>query len=551
MRFRLVVASLGIGCASRFAGCYGATEYTIELSTDVKCTDFRGFTITTGRLRDIETDSPATAGAVCDPQGKLGTLVVVPSGAQDEPFAVKVIVGLARDPASCVPPAYGKGCIVARRALRFVKHESLRVPIALQAICDGIPCGETQTCSGGACVPADDPNAVVPRDGGAADAGGDGGGGPLACGDTTGLEPGSPWPMAGGCPAHTGRSAAVGPRTVKLRWASPLGSFDPLSSGPAVAADGTIYVQSSNGGLDAYRPKDGSMEGTWNIAANNINATPVIAQSGTIYEGSQGVDGLYAVPPHSLFGADRPFGKSGAPVIYSPTIGADGTIYVPAFHLFALNPDGSTKWAFPPEASPRLLGISAPAIGSSGVVYFGASDGALHAVKPDGTLAWSRLTDVARYASPSIGQDGTIYIGASKKVYAVNPDGTTKWTSATGGAVDAMPAIASNGTIIVGAEDGKLYAIRSDGKLRWAADAVVGGVDPRSSPTGGASAVIDGTGAVFVGAGPGTFRAFSAEGKVMWEFVSPSCPTCRFGSAAIGTDGTIYAPADKLYAFAP
>lgn len=229
MRSRLVVVSLGIWCASRVAGCYGATEYTLELSTDVKCTYFRGLTITTGRLRDIETDAPATASAVCDPRGKLGTLVVVPSGARDE----------------------------------------------------------------------------------------------------------------------------------------------------------------------------------------------------------------------------------------------------------------------------------------------------------------------------------SAYIGAVDKVYAVNPDGTIKWTHATGGVVNAMPAIASDGTIIVGAEDDKLYAIRPDGRLRWQVDASVGAAFNGSQSTGGASAAIDATGAVYVAGGPGKFSAFAADGTRLWELANGGCPTCRFGSAAIGSDGTIYAPADKLYALAP
>jgi outer membrane protein assembly factor BamB len=543
MRRSLAWLALGALASSSGAACHTATEVTLTLTTDVKCTDLRGVTVTVGQLHEIETKAPEAGATFCDADGHVGTLVLVPSGARNDAFAVKVVAGLGKDPSSCVAPSYGIGCIVARRAVRFIPHEPLDLPVSLHAACEGVPCGETETCAGGSCVAADDARAsadCIDQGAGCAAA-------PASPADTAGLQSGAPWPMAGACPAHTGRSVAIGPRTLNVKWSAAV-SGDltlPLASGPVVAADGTIYANSSSGGFFTVKPRDGASSYV-QLAGNNINATPAIAASGTIIAGSAGAHGLYAVAPG---GKVTDLGPDSHPVTHGPAIGRDGTIYVPALVLFALGADGTTKWTYPGLSAPRLGLFSAPAVGSSGILYFTARDGVLRALNPDGTLAWSVLDDVSADSAPSVGADGTIYVGGTNKVYAVNPDGSRKWVFATGSSVGAMPAIAKDGTIIVGAYDDKLYAIRPDGTLRWTADASVAWPFDPSRVNGGASAAIDGSGAVFIGAGPGKFRAFSADGQLMWEFVSPSCPMCRFDSAAIGADGTIYAHADKLYAF--
>ena len=43
----------------------------------------------------------------------------------------------------------------------------------------------------------------------------------------------------------------------------------------------------------------------------------------------------------------------------------------------------------------------------------------------------------------------------------------SEWKYATGGVVGSSPAIASDGTIYVGSHDHKLYALKSDGSLKW------------------------------------------------------------------------------------
>jgi hypothetical protein len=115
-----------------------------------------------GVLGAIEAKAPTATSTACGASGDLGALVVVPSGGKSAEVAFKVVAGVGRDAASCVPP-YGDGCIVARRSIRFVPHTDLRLLVPMRAACNGVACGDRQTCVAGACASAEiaDPNACA------------------------------------------------------------------------------------------------------------------------------------------------------------------------------------------------------------------------------------------------------------------------------------------------------------------------------------------------------------------------------------------------------
>jgi len=72
------------------------------------------------------------------------------------------------------------------------------------------------------------------------------------------------------------------------------------------------------------------------------------------------------------------------------------------------------------------------------------------------------------FSSPAIGLDGTIYVGSNDgKLYAINSNGTQRWNFTAGDWVISSPAISSDGTIYFGSEDNNLYAINSDGTEKW------------------------------------------------------------------------------------
>jgi outer membrane protein assembly factor BamB len=121
--------------------------------------------------------------------------------------------------------------------------------------------------------------------------------------------------------------------------------------------------------------------------------------------------------------------------------------------------------------------LSSPTIGPDGTVYVGSEDGRLFAVDIDGNLRWTHTADAFLYSSPAVSADGnTIFVGSGDGVLcALGRDGSELWTFETtgfglmGGAIFASPAIGSDGTVYLGAlGDPNLYALDpNDGNVKW------------------------------------------------------------------------------------
>lgn len=134
------------------ADCYGPTEVTAIVSTDLACSEgphttgfFKG---DPGRFDSTsQAETTACSNEPSGTGGTVGTLVFVPSGSPDGEAAVKVI--LARPgklPTACLTDP--KDCIIARRTFNYGEHISRRLPIRLLRECLGVACSETETCVG-------------------------------------------------------------------------------------------------------------------------------------------------------------------------------------------------------------------------------------------------------------------------------------------------------------------------------------------------------------------------------------------------------------------
>jgi len=364
-------------------------------------------------------------------------------------------------------------------------------------------------------------------------------------------------------------------------------------------------------------PGEGDLK--WSFKAGGaIVSSPAIGDDGTIYVGSDD-HYLYAIYPDGKLKWKY---ETGDVITASPSIGSDGTIYVGSKdrQFYAINPDGSLRWAYPTVS----LLVSSPAIRSDGTIYVGGPDldktiislsscigddvpssitvqlSHLYAVKPDGTLRWSKVLSGSMDSSPAIATDGIIYVGTdgdelydkiypcegfspavtktyipssnaspnypvNGHLYAIDPMGTIKWDFKTLGDVDSSPAIGSDGRIYVGSDaydrafdpDGKvisitkpqtigyLYAINPSGTLRWLYDkssGLYGDVD--SSPAIGS----DGT--IYVGSDKNDVFALNPDGTLKWVF--PTRDDVN-SSPAIASDGTIYIGSEdgSLYALNP
>ena len=175
--------------------------------------------------------------------------------------------------------------------------------------------------------------------------------------------------------------------------------------------------------------------------------------------------------------------------------------------MYAFEPSGSQNAyspTFAPVPAPTTYGVvpqRPPArgrLGRSAAAYFGAggsdgTTGALYAVNPDGTTRWRVTTEYLEGSSPAVAPDGTVYVGSmgsAGKLYAgrrgrerpfhagrssssgggavlcaVDATGAARWsfqtlTNGGSGPLVFSPALAADGTIYVTSPDGALHPLR-------------------------------------------------------------------------------------------
>jgi outer membrane protein assembly factor BamB len=524
--------------------CEQPTEVTLSITTTVPCARFSGVTITVGPASEVETMAPGTEAQTCTGSGVVGTIVVVPGGAKDEGVDIKVVGGVNRDPATCTAPAYGNGCIVARRSLQFIPHTPLVLDIALTRDCNGVVCSPDQTCVQGACTSSQVQNPSACTTPGTC---GQGSleptnappepPSPLVCGDTAGLQSAAAWPMLGYCPTHIGRGPNTSAKTNHVRWTATAGGE--VSGGIAIAADGTIYAGASDGKLYAFAP---SGETKWSAAVGTssfTNAVPAIAGDGSIYLGNQD-ENLYSVTSAGVLVWKY---KIGGHLFTSASVGPDGTIYMGGsggeHAAFALAHDGTLDWMFATGDDVD----SSPAIDFEGNVYFGSEDSNLYAVGANGAKEWAFADTEGGAQTPVIGMDGSVYFNGKASICSLDAQGKLTWVTPMSNEA-SIPAIGWDGTVYSASADGGFYAFDgARGTIKWHLTSL-GDFDTGNQPT------IGGDGTIYIGTTTGVFYAFTPAGSVLWKLTTGGA---IHGPAAIATDGTLYFGSgdEKLYAVGP
>lgn len=229
----------------------------------------------------------------------------------------------------------------------------------------------------------------------------------------------------------------------------------------------------------------------------------------------------------------------------SPIVGPDNTIYVvtgPYYlddvykaDLYALVFNGTIKWKL------ENYGTCVPALASDGTLYVGSLDNKVCAINSDGTLKASRqFSDEIR--SPITIATDKIYVVAGTTLYALDLSLNHRWSYHVGWTSDLSVAVGPDGAVFVHSFDGGyLYAIASDGMLKWGYQIGSGYISP--------SVAFDGT--IYVGgiiADNGWLYALKPDGTLKWRYSVGNW----VGTPAIAFDGTIYVGAtDKFYAINP
>jgi outer membrane protein assembly factor BamB len=156
-------------------------------------------------------------------------------------------------------------------------------------------------------------------------------------------------------------------------------------------------------------------------------------------------------------------------------------------------------------------------------------------------LAWSYTTGGAVDTPPAVDADGTVYIGSQdSKIYALNSNGSLKWSCYLGDYVEVYsgPAVDREGVVYVSASR-RLYVISPDGTLSWSYTADNNFI--YSSPA------IGDDNTIYVGCCNNKLFAFNPDGSLKWSYTTggwvQSSPAC-------GLDGMIYVGSQdkKLYA---
>lgn len=221
----------------------------------------------------------------------------------------------------------------------------------------------------------------------------------------------------------------------------------------------------------------------------------------------------------------------------APTLGANGLLYVGSWNheVQALDQKtGALRWKF---KTGDIINTS-PVVGPDGTVYATSRDKNVYALDGEkGTKKWQFATGGPLNTQPAVSPQGLVYVGTfDKKVIALDAKtGAKKWERATQIAA-STPVVGRNNLVYVAAN--KLYALdAATGAVKWSLDV---GVLPNQTPT------VDYYGTVYVGTSDALVYALDGEkGDTLWKF--PTGHSLDY-PLVLGSDGVLYASADRLFA---
>lgn len=301
------------------------------------------------------------------------------------------------------------------------------------------------------------------------------------------------------------------------KWSFATGSG--IIGSAAVGGDGTVYIGSTDDNVYALDGRTGALKWQYQTTAS-IFSSPAIGSDNSVYVYSQ--DGYL----YSLQGANGKLNwkqNCGQDQSYtSPTLGPDGTIYMGAYYVEALNPaDGSFEWADDVGDISNTL-----VLGPGGSLYVETVGGAVYSLdSAKGGLNWGPVFMAGgTYSAPALSPDGHLYLcDSAKYIYQVNAvTGSGGYFFQTGHQIDSSPAIDANGNVYVGDDDGNLYEFNLTAITAWKFPTAASSSSPAIGP--------DGT--LFIGSG---------SNLIALKSIHVSSITLSSGSVASGgnTSGTV------------
>ena len=204
------------------------------------------------------------------------------------------------------------------------------------------------------------------------------------------------------------------------------------------------------------------------------------------------------------------------------TFRADGpieaqTVVSPDLATLYVSTLGGTLWALDRLGKPRFhvglggRGYGTPYVAKNGMVYVGRDGGALLALDVNGRVAWRLETDGDADTGVTELPSGVLVFGAGSHVYGAGPDDRVSFRFDARGKVFSTPAFVEEPepSIVFGSQDHHVYALGTDGTLRWSTDV---GHDVDTSP-----AISDDGQAIFVGTDGDEVLRLARDGHIVWR----------------------------------
>lgn len=341
----------------------------------------------------------------------------------------------------------------------------------------------------------------------------------------------TPWPKGQGNLRNTCQGIGSGANGTP-GWAFQTGG--PVTQSPVIGKDGRIYFGSWDDNIYSIDPKNPTQNPYVVPTGSNTNGSPSVGLDGTVYVGNNSGQ-VWAVKGRSA----EVFYQAGG-LVNRVAVGPDGLVYIVGRddQMHVVDPvSKEERWHF--VGTGYANGV---AFGQNGMVYVTTLDGKLSAVSPPSEVetaadpsveaTWVYQAGGPVYGTPSIGPDGSLYFGCNdNKIYGVLPSGETKpgWPVVTGNITGNIAISAKDYTIYAGSNDQNLYALRSDGTVKWTF---------KTSASGGVSCdgiAADGT--IYVDAWGDKMYALDPDtGLQEWTFNAGD----SVGAFALNSDGTIY-----------
>ena len=210
------------------------------------------------------------------------------------------------------------------------------------------------------------------------------------------------------------------------------------------------------------------------------SSSPAIAADGTIYVGSSN-QYLYAVNPDSTH---KWAYLTGGAIVSSPAIASDGTVYVGTGKpgdgggqsLFAFKPDGTQKWSYAGDGDCA----SYPLVGADGTVYF-VTHTDLVALTPAGQFKWKNTLEDTIWNAPAVTVHGVVMVEDNTDLHAFGPDGKPLWVAPQ--RIDSPLVLTDGGVLLFNVNTGS-------GSNLWALDVT----SPAGSPWAMAAHDVTGSG---------------------------------------------------------